>query len=145
MRKPGGKCNCLAFYCILLASIMADHVLSQHCPVPFTWTRLLGLLPNCPASGVTLLRIKINKLIIMMFHLVLNTTGIFQKISYTLWNTSLILSDPPSLLGQCPKFDRIFFFTAFLRWPGVWCGAIIKIKIQIFLSIIRHKKLLGKP
>ena len=43
-----------------------------------------------------------------MFHGVLNTIGIFQKISYTLWNVSLILSHPPSLLGQCPKFDRIF-------------------------------------
>ena len=50
-----------------------------------------------------------------MFHGVLNTIGIFQKISYTLWNTSLILSHPPSLLGQCPKFDRMIFLTASLR------------------------------
>jgi hypothetical protein len=56
----------------------------------------------------SLLRIKNNTLIILMFHRVLHTTRIFQKISYTLWNMSLILSHPPSLLGQCPKFDRIF-------------------------------------
>ena len=68
-----------------------------------------------PILVVTLLRIiKNNKLIILMFHRVLNTMGIFQKISYTLWNVSLILSHPPSLLGQCPKFDRIFFLMASL-------------------------------
>ena len=39
-----------------------------------------------------------------MFDRVLNTLGIFQKNLYTLWNTSLILSHPPSLLGHCPKF-----------------------------------------
>ena len=53
-----------------------------------------------------------------MFHRVLHTLGIFQKISYTLWNMSLILSHPPSLLGQCPKFDRIFFLMASLRLYG---------------------------
>ena len=51
------------------------------------------------AWGVSLLRIKINKLIILMFHRVLNTIVTFQKISYTLWNTSLIFSHSPSLLG----------------------------------------------
>jgi hypothetical protein len=49
-----------------------------------------------------------------MFQKVLNIIGIFPKISYTLWNLSLILSHPPSLLGQCPKFDRIFFLMASL-------------------------------
>jgi hypothetical protein len=61
----------------------------------------------------SLLRIKNNKLIILMFHRVFPNLGIFQKISYTLWNMSLILSHPPSLLGQCPKFDRIFIFDGF--------------------------------
>jgi hypothetical protein len=50
-----------------------------------------------------------------MFHRVLNTMVIVRKISYTLWITSFILSHPPSLLGQCPKFDRIFFLMASLR------------------------------
>ena len=50
-----------------------------------------------------------------MFHRVLNTMGIFQKISYTLWITSLILSHPPSLSGQFPKFDRISFLMASLN------------------------------
>ena len=69
---------------------------------------------HCPVWGVTLLRMKNNELIILMFQKVLNIIGIFPKISYTLWNLSLILSHPPSLLGQCPKFDRIFFFMASL-------------------------------
>ena len=99
---------------ILLASLMADHVLYQYCPVPFPRTTLLGLLSHCPSWGVTLKRMEIIKLIIMMFQWVLNTTGIFQKISYTVWNTSLILSHPPSLLGHCPKFDRMISLTASL-------------------------------
>jgi hypothetical protein len=49
-----------------------------------------------------------------MFQKVLNNIGIFQKISYTLWNMSLIISHPPSLLGHCPKFDRFVFLMASL-------------------------------
>ena len=49
-----------------------------------------------------------------MFQGVLNTISFFGKLSYTLWNVSLILSHPPSLFGQCPKFDRTFFCTASL-------------------------------
>ena len=44
-----------------------------------------------------------------------NMSYIDMAISYTVWNTSLILSHPPTLLGQCPKFDRIYFLTASLR------------------------------
>jgi hypothetical protein len=59
---------------------------------------------------------KNNKLIILMFQRVLTKIGIFQNISYTLWNMSWNLSHPPSLLGQCPKFDRIFFLMASLSY-----------------------------
>ena len=41
-------------------------------------------------------------------------TYIVMAISYTVWNMSLILSHPPTLLGQCPKFDRIYFLMASL-------------------------------
>ena len=37
-----------------------------------------------------------------------------MEISYTVWNMRLILSHPPTLLGQCPKFDRIYFLMASL-------------------------------
>ena len=68
--------------------------------------RTLGALERCIVQfGVLQLRMKNNKLIILMFHRVLNTIEIFQKISYTLWNVCLTLSHPPSLLGQCPKFE----------------------------------------
>ena len=55
---------------------------------------------HCPVWRVALFSIK-NK-------------RIFQEISYTVWNMPLILSHPPSLLGQCPKFVRIFFLMASL-------------------------------
>ena len=49
-----------------------------------------------------------------------NMSYIDMAISYTVWNTSLILSHPPTLLGQCPKFDRIYFLMAslinFVNW-----------------------------
>ena len=126
--------------------MMAEHVLFQHCPVTFPWTILLGLLSHRPAWGVTLIKIKINKLIIMMFHGILNTKGIFPKTSYTVWNTSLILSHPPSLLGHCPKFDRIFFLMAslstfrfFQKKIKIW-GGVHKSKYfsDTFSRQIRH-------
>ena len=43
-----------------------------------------------------------------------NVSNFNMTISNTVWTMSLILSHPPTLLGQCPKFDRIYFLMASL-------------------------------
>ena len=49
---------------------------------------------------------------------------------------SLILSHPPTLLGQCPKFDQIYFLMASLS-PSALCLS------QVWSNILQHESGIG--